>query len=94
MMSSTAAFRSTLMEDYAGHFHRYEQTNARASHILVKSEEDALKIKEDIDTGRLEFSEAAMRFSTCNSASQGGIQPLQSATSCSASPVQLWQAFS
>lgn len=56
---------------YTSSAHRYEQTNARASHILVKAEEDALKIRSDIEAGKLDFSEAAMRFSTCNSASQG-----------------------
>lgn len=31
----------------------------------------AWQIKADIDSGALDFSEAAMRFSTCSSASQG-----------------------
>jgi len=38
----------------------------------VKDEADALRIKADIESGAIEFSEAAMKFSTCNSRSQGG----------------------
>ena len=42
------------------------------SHILVPTEEQALSIKAQLQSGELLFDEAAMRFSTCNSASQGG----------------------
>ena len=50
----------------------YEQTNARASHILVASEEQANDIKAKLASGELDFAGAAMSFSTCNSASKGG----------------------
>ena len=39
---------------------RYEQTNARASHVLVPSEEQALAIRDEIAAG-LDFSEAAVK---------------------------------
>ena len=50
-----------------------EQTNARVSHILVASEEKAAELKEKIDAGSLDFSEAAVEFSTdTKSGSRGG----------------------
>ena len=58
-------------QDYSQSPATYEQTNARASHILVSTEEDAAKIKADIDAG-LDFSEAALKYSSCSSASRGG----------------------
>lgn len=59
-------------KDYSQSPGTYEQTNARASHILVATEEQASKIKDQIATGELDFSEAAVKFSTCASASRGG----------------------
>ena len=59
-------------EDYSKSPAKYEQTNARASHILVKAESDAMEIKEQSAAGTLLFDEAAIKFSTCNSARQGG----------------------
>ena len=58
--------------DYSESAGMYEQTNARASHILVPTEEQALQLKAQIASGELMFDEAAMKFSTCNSASTGG----------------------
>merc|ERR1712087_16915 len=58
--------------DYAQSPAMYEQTNARASHILVPTEEQALEIKAQLERGELLFDEAASRFSTCNSRSRGG----------------------
>lgn len=43
----------------------------KASHILVKTKEEALKIKEEILAGK-PFEEAAMEYSTCPSGSRGG----------------------
>ena len=59
-------------EDYSQSAAQYEQTNARASHILVGNEDTALDIKAKLASGELLFDEAAMKFSTCNSASSGG----------------------
>ena len=38
-------------QDYSQSPATYEQTNARASHVLVASEEEALKIKQEIADG-------------------------------------------
>lgn len=43
----------------------------RASHILVEKEEEAKKIKAEIENG-LEFSKAAQQYSTCPSKDRGG----------------------
>ena len=58
-------------QDYSQSPATYEQTNARASHVLVASEEEAQKVKDEIAAG-LNFSEAALRYSSCASASRGG----------------------
>ncbi|SFD43222.1 peptidylprolyl isomerase [Clostridium uliginosum] len=42
-----------------------------AKHVLVKTEEEAKKIKEEISKG-LSFEDAAMKYSTCPSKEQGG----------------------
>lgn len=47
------------------------ESNVRASHILVESEEKAKEIKVKINNG-LSFEEAASEFSSCPSSSQGG----------------------
>ena len=59
-------------QDYSKSPAMYEQTYARAAHVLVSSEEQAKDIKEQIDAGNLDFNEAAMKFSSCNSAANGG----------------------
>jgi peptidyl-prolyl cis-trans isomerase C len=43
-----------------------------AKHILVATEEEAKKAKEDIANGDLSFADAAMKYSTCPSNQQGG----------------------
>ena len=59
-------------QDYSKSAALYEGTNARASHILVASESECQDIKEKISDGSLSFEEAAMQFSSCNSAKGGG----------------------
>ena len=59
-------------QDYSTSPAAYEQTNARASHILVASEAEAQSIKEQLAAGTLQFEEAAMASSSCASASRGG----------------------
>ncbi|MBQ2644865.1 peptidylprolyl isomerase [bacterium] len=44
----------------------------KASHILVKTEEEALKIKQDIENGQIDFSHAAGKYSMCPSGGDGG----------------------
>ena len=48
-----------------------EQPTVSAKHILVEKEEDALKIKEEIDNG-ITFEDAAKKYSSCPSKEQGG----------------------
>jgi len=59
-------------KDYTNSPATYEQTNARASHILVPTEAQALEIKSALESGSTDFSEAALKHSTCNSAARGG----------------------
>lgn len=47
-------------------------TYVRASHILVESEEQALRIKKDIENGDITFEAAAKKYSTCPSGANGG----------------------
>ena len=49
-----------------------EGVKASASHILVPTEDIALDVKKRVETGELTFAQAAGKFSTCNSKSQGG----------------------
>ena len=46
-------------------------TFVKASHLLVKTEEEALKLKEEIAAGK-EFAQAAMEVSLCPSGQNGG----------------------
>ena len=52
--------------DYSKSPATYEQTNARARHILVDSEEQAASIKAQIDDGSLDFSDAAVQVRATN----------------------------
>jgi len=49
-----------------------EFTEVRASHILVNTQDEANKIKKDIDSGSISFEEAARKYSLCPSKVQGG----------------------
>lgn len=44
----------------------------KASHILVKTEEEALKIKAEIESGKIDFPHAAGEYSMCPSGGEGG----------------------
>ena len=59
-------------KDYSTSPGQYEQTNARASHILVDTEEQANDIKAQLDSGSLDFAGAASQFSKCPSSARGG----------------------
>lgn len=43
-----------------------------ASHILVKTEEEAKQIKSDIEAGKIDFPHAAGQYSMCPSGGDGG----------------------
>ena len=47
-------------------------SRVRASHILVKTEEEANEIKEKIISGKTSFAEAAAMASLCPSGANGG----------------------
>ena len=49
-----------------------EITAVRASHILVKTQDEAVQIKKDIEAGTISFEDAAKKYSLCPSKAQGG----------------------
>ena len=44
----------------------------KASHILVNSKEQALRIKKEIESGNITFEQAAQKYSSCPSGAKGG----------------------
>jgi len=60
---------SKFYDEHEEHFKTPEK--ARASHILVKEEDEAKKILKEIEEG-LSFDEAAEKYSTCPSKEKGG----------------------
>ena len=44
----------------------------RASHILVSTEEEALKLKSEIEAGNMTFADAASKYSKCPSGARKG----------------------
>lgn len=44
----------------------------RASHILVKTRSEAVKIKKEIESGQISFEDAAREYSLCPSGQNGG----------------------
>lgn len=44
----------------------------RASHILVKTRPEAIKIKKEIENGQISFEDAAREYSLCPSGRNGG----------------------
>ena len=48
------------------------RTAVRASHILVDTQEEALKLKSDIESGKISFADAAAKYSKCPSGQRGG----------------------
>lgn len=44
----------------------------RASHVLVKKEDEAKKLREDINAGKISFEDAARQISLCPSGHEGG----------------------
>jgi peptidyl-prolyl cis-trans isomerase C len=49
-----------------------EPATVSARHILVETEEEAKKAKEEIASEKMSFGDAAMKYSTCPSNQQGG----------------------
>lgn len=48
------------------------KNQVRASHILVNSEQQALRIKKDIESKSITFEDAAKKYSLCPSGQNGG----------------------
>ena len=48
------------------------ESGRRASHVLVKTEAEALEIKNEIASNKCDFAEAASKYSTCSSSARGG----------------------
>ena len=44
----------------------------RASHVLVRTEDEAKKLREDINAGKISFEDAARQISLCPSGHEGG----------------------
>lgn len=49
-----------------------EVTQVKASHILVKTKEEAEQLRQDILDGKKTFEQAAAEFSQCPSGAKGG----------------------
>ncbi|MBQ7450609.1 peptidylprolyl isomerase [bacterium] len=49
-----------------------KRNEVKASHILVNSEAQALRLKADIEEGKITFEEAAKKYSQCPSGQNGG----------------------
>ncbi len=65
------------MENQVDAKNMYESTLAdrsevRASHILVSTQEEALKLRNDIEENKITFEEAAAKYSKCPSGQRGG----------------------
>lgn len=66
-----------LIFDGLGAFANYFNPNldvheVRASHILVKTRPEAVKIKKEIESGQISFEDAAREYSLCPSGQNGG----------------------
>ncbi len=48
------------------------RTMVRASHILVDTQDEALKLKSDIESGKISFEDAAAKYSKCPSGRRSG----------------------
>ena len=49
-----------------------KRSYVRASHILVNSQDQALRLKKEIEEGKITFEDAAKKYSTCPSGQYGG----------------------
>ena len=58
---------------FANYFNPYLDVHeVRASHILVKTRPEAVKIKKEIESGQISFEDAAREYSLCPSGQNGG----------------------
>lgn len=72
LLSDVSATEGEVTEYYNDHKEQFKKPESvRASHILVKEEEEANKIIDELNNG-LSFEEAAGKYSQCPSKSNGG----------------------
>jgi peptidyl-prolyl cis-trans isomerase C len=57
---------------FASFLNPSEVTEVRASHILVKTRPEAVKLRKEIINGDITFEDAAMEYSLCPSGQRGG----------------------
>lgn len=77
VMQKTLASVTVTDEEAEAYYNEHkdmfaEPANVTAKHILVASEEEAKKAKDEIASGDITFEEAASKYSTCPSKEQGG----------------------
>lgn len=72
LLQNEVATDEEIKEHYEQHKKAYiSSEEVKARHILINNEDEAKKVKEEIENG-LDFSEAARKYSTCPSKQQGG----------------------
>jgi peptidyl-prolyl cis-trans isomerase C len=57
---------------FASFLNPSDVTEVRASHILVKTRPEAVKLRKEIINGDITFEDAAMEYSLCPSGQRGG----------------------
>lgn len=73
VLSEVEVKEEDLKKYYEDNKDKYaEQATVNAKHILVDTEEEAKKIKTEIDNGEISFEDAAKKYSSCPSNQQGG----------------------
>lgn len=66
----TGVFAASALEKFLSP--NVDVYEVRASHVLVKTRKEAVKIKKEIESGEITFEEAAEKYSLCPSGQKGG----------------------
>ena len=73
VLSEVTVTDEEITKHYDANKSKYtEDASVSAKHILVSSEEEAKKIKAEIESGEISFEDAAKKYSTCPSNAEGG----------------------
>lgn len=73
VLSEVTVTDEEVKEYYDANKAKYmDDASVSAKHILVSSEEEAKKIKAEIESGDISFEDAAKKYSTCPSNAEGG----------------------
>jgi len=70
LFMGTGAFAAGRIEKFLSP--NIDVYQVRASHVLVKTRKEAVKIKKEIQNGDITFEEAAQKYSLCPSGQKGG----------------------